>query len=112
MVFLATAGDSVPRRRPRVTHSSTIDCMPLTGARCTRQVSRRPRGTCPVCQNVLSLCWSGEIKVLRKHTVSALHCAGSGLPAVGELPEMRSPTSVPLAVRQPAETHLPVATVV
>jgi hypothetical protein len=64
--------------------------MPVTRQRCTGQVSRRPRGICPICRHTLSLCWSGEIKVLRKHSVSGVPCTGSGLPALGELPEIEA----------------------
>ncbi|MDQ1747090.1 MAG: hypothetical protein QOD07_1353 [Frankiaceae bacterium] len=54
-------------------------------------MSRRPRGTCPVCRSTLSLCWSGDIRVLRKHSASGTGedaCPGAGLPAVGELTEI------------------------
>jgi hypothetical protein len=62
--------------------------MPVTRSRCNGGVSRRPRGTCPVCRNTLSLRWSGEIKVLRKHNDPEGSCAGSDRPALGEVPEL------------------------
>ena len=62
--------------------------MPVTRGRCHCSVSRRPRGICPVCRTTLSLCWSGEIRVLRKHSVGDEPCGGAGLPAVGELTEI------------------------
>jgi hypothetical protein len=66
-------------------------------------VSRRPRGTCPVCRNTLSLCWSGEIKVLRKHSVDAEPCPGSGRPAVGEASELH--VTRPAPQREPARSE-------
>ena len=62
--------------------------MPVTRGRSNGGVARRPRGTCPVCRNTLSLRWSGEIRVLRKHDDPKGPCSGSDRPAIGEVPEL------------------------
>lgn len=50
----------------------------------------------------MSLCWSGEIRVLRKHSHGSQPCPGSGRPAVGELPSLPRPVDVAALVQQPS----------
>ena len=56
----------------------------------------------------MSLCWSGEIRVLRKHSARAgatsEPCPGAGRPAVGEVANLPRP-----AAPSPAQ-HAPDAT--
>ncbi len=72
--------------------------MPVTRSGCHCPVSRRPRGTCPVCRSTLSLCWSGDVRVLRKHGAGDATCAGAGLPALGELTEIHGAAGAPAPV--------------
>jgi len=60
----------------------------------------------------MSLCWSGEIRVLRKHSARAGAgselCPGAGRPAVGEVTNLPRPTPPPgQHVPEPSGQHVP-----